>query len=325
MLPTVIIARNAVDPILASVVVARESRNLFDLRFYEDDELPEFFSRSLQHGLPARYELVVLGLNPRRRTLAGELIRPKLMDALRTFGRPIRWLSTEAWDAEDAGAVRHIVGDKNLLVAPSAGSCLELAASAFGADDAQARKLVRVLKDGAGAAEWAEDWLRVLGALRLRPARLLEAVELLIKGEPELLGEDLLREAQTIAAENARLLETGMKRVTMDGMRMAWCVAPADRRVFRAELGAEARTRGEAAVSLIGFPEAGIAILASEPELARRLAEFAKYPVEALSGFDLERDTRTSWSIILPKGLNFPSAFSALLSALGEGVWLLRG
>jgi len=113
---TAIIASPTVDGVACAVIAARAARGGSETFFLNSASLTEFFRPSIQQKLPGLYSLVICDLELVHTTWDGQLVRPRLLDALRSFVSPALWLSARAWRPEDRAAVENILGPSRLVV-----------------------------------------------------------------------------------------------------------------------------------------------------------------------------------------------------------------
>lgn len=88
--------------------------------FAPAQRLAEFFGEAAQRKLPASCRLVICGVGVAHVNWDGDLIRPRLVETLRTFVRPVQWFSAEFWEPEDRAVVAHILGEGRLHVSAAA-------------------------------------------------------------------------------------------------------------------------------------------------------------------------------------------------------------
>jgi len=148
---TAIIASPTVDGVACAVIAARAARGGSETFFLNSASLTEFFRPSIQQKLPGLYSLVICDLELVHTTWDGQLVRPRLLDALRSFVSPALWLSARAWRPEDRAAVENILGPSRLVVSEAAPCTAALVRERFASpDDRYADAMVRFA--GASAA-----------------------------------------------------------------------------------------------------------------------------------------------------------------------------
>ncbi len=140
---TVVVAAPDVDACAAAALVGRCAPGHTETLVFDSERLAAFFEHPVQQKLPHGYDLVFCGSEVVHTDWDGRLVRPKLMDALRSHIGPVRWFAAYRWDPVDRQAIEQMIGRGNLVASDTADSTAALVAAHYGLeDDAYARQLL---------------------------------------------------------------------------------------------------------------------------------------------------------------------------------------
>jgi len=285
---TAILAPPDVDGVACCVIAARSAGGPFQTFFLESMSLGEFFSGDTQGRLPRLYTLLVCGLEMARMNWQGELLRPPLMEALRSVVGTVLWFSNRTWHPEDRAAVANIIGEENLTIEPSAPCTAQLVSRRLvRGEEAYAEKMVQFASGALPQEEeerWGVGWRRVVAALRADPARLPQAIQPLMDGHPERLPADLVELSMRVESENRRIAERGAAEpVPVRGYGLVRVEVPPGRHAFWREIAAYARAQTGATFALCHLAGLPALILCRGEDSRADLRPWARYLTDMLA------------------------------------------
>ncbi len=284
---TVIVAGRDVDGVASAAIAARAAGGPVEMLFFEADRLAAFFDSPVQEKLPGLYRLIICGLGVVHTDWDGEVIRPRLMQALRAFVGPLLWFSAAEWRSEDRAAVQNILGGSRLTMSESASCAAELVRDRLAApDDAHAELLVRFAAGRLppqAEADWGKPWRRVIASLRDESGRLREAVAPLIEGRPGEIGSALIERAERVERENRQFAADHAGELVPVGERKLVVIGvPRQRHAFWREISDHARSHAEADFCLCLLLGRPVMILTRDPEQRTDLRIWVRYLTDML-------------------------------------------
>jgi len=312
------------------VIAARACEESFELFFFDSAELVDFFRASVQAKLPNLYTLVICDLEVIHTNWDGELIRPRLMDALRAFVSPMRWFCARAWRPEDRAAVQNILGEGMLVVSETAPCTAALVRDRLAApNDEYAALMAQFASDRLPEAQdqqWGAQWRRVVASFKGNPGRLGEAIQPLIDASPELVSEHLKQQADRVERQNRELAARNAVDLVPVGEHRLVCVdIPADRHAFWREIGDQARVQSGAQFSLCHLVGRPVLVLARGRDQRVDLREWARYLTDLMPQASAIGG-RPEVVPLFVKGLNEdPGLMQEAITVLQDGAHLLAG
>lgn len=237
----VVLASGDVDGVASAVIAARAADGRAEMLFSESQHLVDFFAGPVQDRFPRRYDLVICGIDVVHTSWDGELIRPRLMDALRAFVSPVVWFSSRPWHPEDRATVENIVGAGNLMVDTDAPCTAALLRAHFAPpDDAYAAQLEGLaagrLPEEADA-EWGAQWRRVITSFKDDLRHLGEAIAPLVGARPSEIPDALIERATRTQQQNRELAERSAEDPVKVGEHKLACIdIPRERHAFWREI-----------------------------------------------------------------------------------------
>jgi hypothetical protein len=280
-IPTIVASVPDVDGVASAVVACRAASGPFQTFFFESARLVDFLRRPVQSKLPGFYTLIICGLDVVHTNWDGELLRPRLMDALRGFVSPVLWFSARPWSAEDRAAVANVLGEEKLAIWPDAPCTADLVCRRLAsADDAYAARMVRFAAGNAPEASLfpcADDWRSVISSLRGEPERLTDAVQPLLDGTPEKLDKGLKERAARIEQENRDIARNAETPVDVYDKKLTTIAIPPGHHAFWREIGALARAQAGAEFCLCHLLGRPVLVLTRNPEERMDLRRWARY------------------------------------------------
>jgi hypothetical protein len=241
----------------------------------------------MQQRLPSVYSLVLCDLEVVHTNWDGELVRPRLMDALRAFVAPMLWFSAQRWRPEDRAAVANIIGGERLVVSESAPCVAELVRDFFaGRTDEYADRMV-LFASGRLPQEaeerWGSAWRRVVASLKADPVRLSEAIRPLLDATPEILSERLKAEAARVEAQNRDVAARHAEGpFPVGGHKLVAVAIPRQRHAFWREISDSARAQEGAEFCLCHLEGCCVLILSRGLHERVDLRVWARYLTDLL-------------------------------------------
>ncbi len=280
--PAVIVSSPSVDGVACAVIAARAAGGPAVTLFWESERLLDFFGAPVQQKLPGVYSLVICDHTVVHTNWDGELVRPRLMDALRASVAPMLWFSAQRWQPEDRAAVQNILGAERLVVSEAASCTAELVHGFFAGQADQYTDTMVLFASGRlpqeAAERWGNEWRRVISALKADPTRLSEAVGPLIEGTPERLGENLRAQARRIEAQNRdAAARSAAGPLPVGEHKLVVVVIPRERHAFWCEIGEFARAHKGAELCLCHLEGRCVLILSRGPDTRVDLRIWARY------------------------------------------------
>jgi len=327
---TVVVASPEVDAVIGGALAGRAAAGAVEALVFDSQDLAGFFTPAVQRRLPRGFNLVLCGQSVVHCDWEGRLVRPRLMDALRSFLGPLRWFSAGPWDPEDRRAVAHVIGDGNLFVGDGTAPVAQLVRAHCGpAEDACADSLAQFAAGHSRRPDEAatgEAVRRILSAPKADRSRLAHAMGVLMAGEVERLVADHDAEARRVEQENRRLAAEQAGAVRMMGeTKLVLLALPAERHPFWEEIGAFARREAGAPVSLCRLEGRPTLLLACDRSVRFDLRDWARYVTDLMPAA-YSVGARPHVVPLVVEGLAEDAALSEeVLSLLAEGAHLLRG
>ncbi len=326
---TVVVSAPDADAVVAGALAGRAAAGRAEALVYDSHGLAAFFGPPVQQRLPRGYDLVLCGLEVVHWDWDGRLVRPGLMDALRSFAGPMRWFSARPWDPDDRQAVGHILGEGNLTVADTPGSAAALVRSALvGPDDAYADSLVRLATRALPREDeeaWGAGARLALTALKADHQALAAAQAFLMEGRPQALVDKYGERAARTDDENRRFArERAGEPRPMGDMKLVFLSLSPPRQPFWAEISAYAREETGAELSLCHLEGRPTLLLTCSPVVRADLRVWARYVTDLMPAAMIV-SARTDFVALVVQGLAQDTGLrDEVLALLGEGAYLLR-
>ena len=322
---TVVVAAPDVDACAAAALVGRCAQGHVETLVFDSERLVAFFGHSVQQKLPHGYDLVFCGLEVVHTDWDGRLVRPKLMDSLRSHIGPVRWFAACRWDPVDRQAIEQMIGRGNLVASDTADSTAALVAAHYGLeDDAYARQLVEV---GGGQAEGeAARAHGILTALKGSHREMAIAVSLLMEERLADLARSYGATAARVEEENRRAArERASDARPMGALKLVCLSLPRDKHAFWAEISAYARERAEAELALCRLEGRPVLLVSRGREPWVDLQVWVRYVTDLLPAAR-SLGARPDVVPLVVDGLKErPGLTDEVLGLMAEGAHLLKG
>ncbi len=338
---TVILSRPDPDGVASAAIAARVAEGaarpaggVVEMLFAQAQHLAEFFGEAAQRKLPASYRLVVCGVGVAHVNWDGEVIRPRLVEALRTFVRPVEWFSAEFWEPEDRAVVAHILGEGRLHVSAAASSTAALVRGAFAGgtravgEDAYADSLV-ALAEGRLAPEaeeaWGGVWSRVIPWLRDDPAALAEAAGLLAAERPGELAASLVERADRLESDARKMVAARIgEPVSFAERHLVTLEVPTQWHPFWEEVGEAALDEAGAEFCLCALTGRPVLALSRREDVLGDISGWARYVTDLLPGSAVVDQTAAAAVLRVPGLSDQPALKDEVVRLLIEGAHLLE-
>jgi hypothetical protein len=326
---TVVVSSADLDGVVAGALAGRAVSGRAEALVFDSERLAEFFQASVQAKLPRGYDLAFCGLHVVHTDWDGQLVRPHLMDALRHFMGPVRWYAGGTWNAEDAGAVGHLIGADNLIVPGPGGTAAgavrdRLFGPGDGYEDGLARLVAGKLADNE-ERRWGQTLRKVLTALKRDYYELANAVGALMDGRSQDLVDAYGPAAAQLEQENRDLARAVAEPLrTMGGARLVVLALPGQKHAFWAEISAYAREETQAELSLCFLQGRPVVLLGQSPGSRARLRAWVRYVTDLLPAAEALVEEAGHVPLLI-RGLDRdPSLKDVLLGLMADGAHLLR-
>ncbi|MFP6564260.1 MAG: hypothetical protein VCC68_07245 [Myxococcota bacterium] len=251
------------DSVMAAVLLARDIRQVEGIWVYPQEELMTFFrgvAIDLREGTP----IYVIGFTP---SPAREVIQAAALYSDRLF-----WFDHHDWPPEDALALRQVIGEESVQLAPGTGSSIPGVLSGAVRRSRFTDKLVDL---AAGRftehdfEKWGRLWWHRIGEIAGRLGDRRADLESLLAGRPSELAKEAARAATPPPpAEVAYVSERDMRLVHFSNHSLVIVEAPSELDVHL--LGRIARERYDATLSLASSEGSETWILTGEELSGRR-------------------------------------------------------
>ncbi len=322
---TVVVVAPDVDACAAAALVGRCAPGHTETLVFDSERLASFFEHPVQQKLPHGYDLVFCGSEVVHSDWDGRLVRPKLMDALRSHIGPVRWFAAYRWDPVDRQAIEQMIGRGNLAASDTADSTAALVAAHYGLEeDAYARQLLDLAVGKAeGRAGRAHG---ILTALKGNHREMAVAVSLLMD---ERLAELVRRYGAT-----ADRVEEGNRRAArqraseprpMGALKLVCLSLPPEKHAFWAEISAYAREEAEAELALCRLEGRPVMVVSRGREPWLDLQVWVRYVTDLLPAAR-SVGARPDVVPLFVDGLKErPDLMDEVLELMAEGAHLLKG
>jgi hypothetical protein len=323
---TVVVTAPDEDACAAAALVGRCVEGHVEPLVFDSERLAAFFDHSVQQKLPHGYDLAFCGLEVVHTDWDGRLVRPKLMDALRSHIGPVRWFAACRWDPVDRQAIEQMIGRSNLVASETAESTAALVAAHYGQeDDAYARLLVE-LADGSPAAGEAARAHGILTALKGNHRELAVAVSLLMEERLAELVRNYGAAAERVDQENRRSArERASEPRPMSTFRLVCLSLPREKHAFWAEISAYARELAEAELALCRLEGRPVMVLTRGREPWVDLQVWARYVTDLLPAARSVGARPDVVPLIVDGLRERPGLMDEVLELMAEGAHLLKG
>ena len=274
--------------------------------------------------------LIICGLEVVHTSWDGELLRTRLMDALRSFVSPIAWFCAGHWPPEDRGAVGNILGEGKLTVSQDASCTAALVRDYFAKPgDPYARALMQWASGSLPAQEeerWAGDWRRVISSLRSDPEGIRKAISPLIEAPPGQPDKGLLERAVRTEEENRQLAPQSVEEIVQVGDKKLVPVnIPREKHSFWREISEYARLNAAADFSLCRLAGRSVLILNRGKEPRVDLRVWARYLTDMTPAANAIGERPDAVPIFVRGLTEDPGLKQEAIRILVEGAHLLAG
>ena len=320
--PDVIVAEPGVDGAACAALIVRARGQENTTHFFRSEELPAFFRRDYQEGLPRFYNLFICGLRVVRKDWQARPARAPLMEALRGLEQPATWFSTAHWEADDEAAVGHLIGENDLVVSPSYSSTAALVAERL---PGQGEPLDRELVSMAEGCETdsLDNWRRVLAAHRNNAEVLSRVVTVLARGQVGTVPRQLMQRTERVEKENQRIAGEQHDARRMGEVRVVFVELPRDKTAFWRDIGAAAMETADAGIGLIHPDAADVTLFLKDPTRRLDLQAWLRYLTDCMPGSET-LDGGPDWTPVHIQNLGTdPTVKRQLLDILRGGAHLL--
>ena len=326
---TVIVCEVDPDSLVAGALLGRAEEGRSEALVTRSERLASFFEPAVQARLPRGYDLVLCGLRVVPSDWDGRSVRPGLMDALRRFVGRIQWFGSGEWDAEDARAIEHLIGEDNLVLAGTGDILAGLVRQRlYGPDDHYEDRLARFAAGRLGADEertWGRRIRSVLTALKGDARALASAVDALVENRLQGLIDEHGDAAERIEGDNRRVAAERTEPLRrMGDLKLVFVSIPPEQEPFWQEIGAYARASAGAELSLCQLADRPVLVLAREPEVRADLQAWARYVTDTLPGVRTVDAREAVVPLVASPAVAGPAFKDEVLAAMSDGVHLLR-
>ena len=284
---TVILASGDVDGVASAVIAARAADGPVEMLFFDSEHLVDFFSNSFQDKFPGRHHLIICGLEVVHTSWDGELLRPRLMDALRASVSQVLWFSSRHWRPKDRAAVANIFGSGNLVVGPNASCTAALVRSHFASEDDEYAVLMEGLAAGRLPQEaedvWGSRWSGIIASFKDDLRHLGEAVAPLVEARPWQIPDALIEKAARTEQQDRELAERNAAGPVQVGEhKLATIDIPSHRHAFWREISRWALAHTGAQFCLCCLAGLPVLILTRSDEQPTDLRTWVRYLTDLL-------------------------------------------
>jgi hypothetical protein len=322
---TVVLAAPDVDACAAAALVGRCVQGHCEPLVFDSERLASFFEQSVQQKLPHGYDLVLCGLEVVHTDWDGRLVRPKLMDALRSHIGPVRWFAAYRWDPVDRQAIEQMIGRGNLAASDGVESTAALVAAYCGREDASFARLL-VQAAGGGAEEEAARARGIVTALKGDHREMARAVSLLTEGRLAELVRDYGQTAERVEEENRRAArERSGEPLPMGALKLVCLSLPPRQHAFWAEISACARELSGAELALCRLEGRPVMVLTREREPWIDLQVWVRYVTDLLPSARRVGARPDVVPLVVDGLKERPDLVDEVLELMAQGSHLLKG